>query len=602
MRPRAGAGRRILWSMLPLILVAMIILMLMPAAALAATFEADGPDALREALREAQDGDTIQITRSFSHDSPIVVIGEDITLDVGANTLTIGFDGTAISVSGADAALRLDDSLGGRLKVLKSGPKNDETSVSAEGGAVVEVSSIEVSNGSRVTGAHAIEESAITVKGDVTMNGQSSRGVFAQGKGTVTVGGKVTITGSSAKGVESDSDGVITVNGNLAVDGYRGEGAVAIEGGDITVKGNISAKGQDAWGVWADLGGTVTVNGSVTTNGASSVGVFGNQATATVKSDVTATGTGAIGVEARSSSQVTVDGVLTAPIFISLEGVTKTAANKTATTTKSGYATFAQGTSTVWLKAYTLSFNSQGGSAVASQPVPKNAIAVKPVDPTRSGHVLTAWYKEPACVNIWDFNTAKVTNNTTLYAKWTKVKTFTDVNSGYAYYKAITELSTRGIISGYTDGTFRPANPVIRQQFAKMILGTLGITPKETDMCKFTDVQHLKTDLYPYHYVAKCAALGITNGTSATTFSPGKNMTRAQLITMVVRAAGSRLTKPAGATPFGKFDTTHYPNAQKAYANGLLNGLAGMGQGYNFYANATRGEVAQVLYNFLQLR
>lgn len=44
--------------------------------------------------------------------------------------------------------------------------------------------------------------------------------------------------------------------------------------------------------------------------------------------------------------------------------------------------------------------------------------------------------------------------------------------------------------------------------------------PSEQDMCGFQDVDHVAGQLYPYHFVARCLALGITKGTSATTFSP----------------------------------------------------------------------------------
>jgi len=42
-----------------------------------------------------------------------------------------------------------------------------------------------------------------------------------------------------------------------------------------------------------------------------------------------------------------------------------------------------------------------------------------PADPSRMGHSFGGWYKEPACVNVWDFDTDTITAQTYLYAKWT---------------------------------------------------------------------------------------------------------------------------------------------------------------------------------------
>ena len=68
---------------------------------------------------------------------------------------------------------------------------------------------------------------------------------------------------------------------------------------------------------------------------------------------------------------------------------------------------------------YTVTFDSQGGSAVSSQTVTSGSKVSKPADPTWSGHTFDGWYQEPGCKNTWDFNT-KVTGNITLYAKWTE--------------------------------------------------------------------------------------------------------------------------------------------------------------------------------------
>jgi len=67
---------------------------------------------------------------------------------------------------------------------------------------------------------------------------------------------------------------------------------------------------------------------------------------------------------------------------------------------------------------YTVTFNSNGGSAVGSQTILAGHKVTRPTDPTKASHNFLGWYKESTLTNLWDFNTDVVTSNTTLYAKW----------------------------------------------------------------------------------------------------------------------------------------------------------------------------------------
>lgn len=68
-------------------------------------------------------------------------------------------------------------------------------------------------------------------------------------------------------------------------------------------------------------------------------------------------------------------------------------------------------------KKYTVSFNSNGGSAVASQTVTEGNNAVQPSNPTRSGYTFAGWTLNG---NAYNFNTV-VTGNITLVATWNPV-------------------------------------------------------------------------------------------------------------------------------------------------------------------------------------
>ncbi len=68
-------------------------------------------------------------------------------------------------------------------------------------------------------------------------------------------------------------------------------------------------------------------------------------------------------------------------------------------------------------ETYTVSFNTNGGSTVASQIVNKNNKATMPTAPTKTDFVFGGWYTTSACTTEFDFNTP-ITADTTVYAKW----------------------------------------------------------------------------------------------------------------------------------------------------------------------------------------
>ncbi len=68
---------------------------------------------------------------------------------------------------------------------------------------------------------------------------------------------------------------------------------------------------------------------------------------------------------------------------------------------------------------FVVTFDSTGGSDVASQTVNMNATVTEPEDPTRSGYVFSYWSTSRLGTDVFDFSTP-ITSNITLYAIWTK--------------------------------------------------------------------------------------------------------------------------------------------------------------------------------------
>ena len=66
-------------------------------------------------------------------------------------------------------------------------------------------------------------------------------------------------------------------------------------------------------------------------------------------------------------------------------------------------------------------FNTNEGSAVADATVLNGKTALKPADPTKESNVFLGWYADEALSCVFDFATAVITADTTVYAKWAPV-------------------------------------------------------------------------------------------------------------------------------------------------------------------------------------
>ena len=68
--------------------------------------------------------------------------------------------------------------------------------------------------------------------------------------------------------------------------------------------------------------------------------------------------------------------------------------------------------------AYTVTFDAQGGSPVASIKAEQGKTIAKPADPAKGSFAFDGWYKESTCTTPWNFATDTVTADITLFAKW----------------------------------------------------------------------------------------------------------------------------------------------------------------------------------------
>ena len=334
---------------------------------------------------------------------------------------------------------------------------------------------------------------------------------------------------------------------------------------------------------------------------------------------------------------------------------------------------------------YTVTFRTNGGSAVPAQTVTHNSTASKPGDPTRSGYTFAGWYSDEGLTTAYDFN-APVTQNLTLFAKWTYIPVsipddtpstptysislpgkvtggevslqkryaekgetvtitvtpddgyvldeltvtdkdgdsvkltwkdnkytftmpgseveitatfvksteeqgnpFTDVSTSDYYYDAVLWAVENGVTSGTSATTFGPNVTVSRAQMMTFLWRVHG-SPKATGTNPFTDVS---TSDYYYDAVLWAVANGVTSGTSATTFSPDMNVTRAQAVTFQWRAAGSPVV--SGSSFSDVATDAYYVNAVSwAVANGITSGTGG--NAFSPDAVVSRAQAVTFLY------
>ena len=113
------------------------------------------------------------------------------------------------------------------------------------------------------------------------------------------------------------------------------------------------------------------------------------------------------------------------------------------------------------------------------------------------------------------------------------VNPFTDVSAGAYYYDAVLWAVEQGITNGTSASTFSPDATVTRGQTVTFLWRYDGSTAVSGS--SFVDVA---ADAYYADAVTWAASEGVTTGTSATTFSPDNDCTRAQIVTFLYRYMG----------------------------------------------------------------
>ncbi len=197
----------------------------------------------------------------------------------------------------------------------------------------------------------------------------------------------------------------------------------------------------------------------------------------------------------------------------------------------------------------------------------------------------------------------------------TCIITFVDVDQGSTFYPYIECLACRAVISGYSDGTFRPGDHVTRGQLSKIVSNAAGFSDEATGQT-FQDVVPGSTF---YLYVERMAIHGAVSGypcggagepcgpNNLPYFRPQVDALRGQIAKIVALAAG------LSGTPSGQIfqdvppGHTYYQWIELLAQQGAMTGYPCGGAGepcgpnnqpyFRPQAAASRGQVTKIVSN-----
>ena len=280
-----------------------------------------------------------------------------------------------------------------------------------------------------------------------------------------------------------------------------------------------------------------------------------------------------------------------------------------------------------WVRTYTVTFETSGGSAVDPVTVDAGSTVTKPADPTKSGYTFGGWYKDSTLQTPWDFANGTVTADTTLYAKWTAnppAPSYDDSDPTYAVSTPAAEngsvtVSPRNASAGSTVTiTVKPDSGYV--------LETISATDKNGNDLKLTDKGNGKytftmpgsrvevkvtfmednsvlnffydvpNGAYYYDAVKWAVDNGITGGVGNSLFAPNQPCTRGQIVTFLWRAAGSPVVNYAMNMTDVAEDAYYGEAVRWALSEGITTGIGDITFGPD--AACTRAQAVAFLFRY----
>ena len=134
---------------------------------------------------------------------------------------------------------------------------------------------------------------------------------------------------------------------------------------------------------------------------------------------------------------------------------------------------------------------------------------------------------------------------------------FNDVPDTFGFYDAVEWAAENGVTNGTSANTFSPFNECTRAQVMTFLWRAMGCPKPKTCETPFTDV---KKGSYYYDAVLWACENGITKGVSKTSFAPDRKITVPEALTFVWRAKGSPVVEYTGSY-YRAIENEYYSNA-----------------------------------------
>jgi len=200
-------------------------------------------------------------------------------------------------------------------------------------------------------------------------------------------------------------------------------------------------------------------------------------------------------------------------------------------------------------------------------------------------------------------DTGTVTFFTTHFSNYAVVYnnvSFSDVVTGAWYNKAVSFIAARDITTGTGNGKYSTKAKLTRGEFIVLMMKAYGIAPDGTPKDNFADAGNT----YYTDYLAAAKRLGISEGIGNNMFSPGKEITRQEMFTLLYNTLKVIGQLPQGNsgktlsdfTDAGQIDVWSKETMALLVETGTIGGNAGK---LAPLSTTTRAEMAQVLYNLL---
>lgn len=166
-------------------------------------------------------------------------------------------------------------------------------------------------------------------------------------------------------------------------------------------------------------------------------------------------------------------------------------------------------------------------------------------------------------------------------------KAFTDLDTDAWYHEGVDYALTNGLMNGVGGGKFEPDGQLTRAQLVTVLYRAAGEPDTGKQVNPFTDVAD---DAWYTKAVIWAANNGIVNGVAKNTFAPDDSITREQIAAMLYRYAGAEAAKEDKLSAFpdaAKVSDWAKEALNWAVAGGLINGVADANGTANLEPQAT---------------